>query len=346
MTIADDSTETFEQRDVALQRGGLLPKVEIVFRTYGTLNADRSNAILFPTWYSSQHPQNEWLIGPGRALDPSHWFIIVPNMLGNGLSSSPSNTPAPFDRARFPAVTIYDNVLLQRRLLQERLGIDRLALVLGRSMGAMQAFHWGCLFPEAVENLLAITGAARVSPHNYVFLAGVKAALTADPSWCDGDYTAPPVVGLKAFGRVYAGWIYSQTWYRQHLYRLECDGSLDDFLAQKWDSNFLRRDANDLLSQLDTWQHGDLSDNPVFDRDFERALGAIRARTIVMPCRSDLYFPPEDSTYEVAQIPNGELRVIESPWGHRAAGPNSDPADIAFLESAIRDLLDGHRAAH
>jgi homoserine O-acetyltransferase/O-succinyltransferase len=332
--------ETFEQRDFALQRGGRLPSVQIVYQTYGALNADKSNAVLFPTWYSSQHKQNEWLIGPDKALDPRRWFIVAPNMLGNGLSSSPSNTPAPFDRARFPAATVYDNVMLQRVLLRERFGIERLKLVLGRSMGAMQAFHWGCLFPEAVQNLLAISGAARASPHNYVFLAGVKAALTADPAWRGGDYDTPPVEGIKAFGRVYAGWIYSQAWYRQHLYRRECDGTLEEFLAAKWDGNFLRRDANDLLCQLDAWQHGDLSDNPVYRGDFDRALGAITARSIVMPGRTDLYFPPEDSAYEVARMPRAELRVIESVWGHRSGSPNSDPADIAFIDNAIRDLLE------
>ncbi|EJJ26706.1 alpha/beta fold hydrolase [Rhizobium sp. CF142] len=333
------TSQIFECGNVKLQSGEVLSATQIAYRTYGRPNADASNAILFPTWYSSRDVQNEWLIGTGRPLDPERWFIIVPNLIGNGLSTSPSNAAPPADKGRFPRVTVYDNVLLQRRLLTERLGVDRIALAIGRSMGAMQAFQWACLFPDKVARLLAITGAARVSPHNYVFLAGLKAALTADPAWNGGDYKSPPMTGLRAFGRVYAGWIYSQAWYRQHCYRQEVEASIEGFLEAKWDTNFAGRDANNLLSQLDTWQQGDISANPVFHGDFDRALGAIKARSIVMPCRSDLYFPPEDSAGEVERMPEAELRVLPSIGGHRAGGPNSDPADIAFVERAIADLL-------
>ena len=98
--------------------------------------------ILHPTSYGAQHYDLEWAIGEGKALDPSKYFIIIPNMFGNGLSSSPSNTPAPFDRSRYPHFTMTDNVRVQQRLLQEVFGIDRLKLVYGFSMGAQQAFHW------------------------------------------------------------------------------------------------------------------------------------------------------------------------------------------------------------
>lgn len=331
--------DIFDLGAVTLQKGGRLGHAKLAFRTYGRLNAAKSNVVLFPTWYGARHTQNEWLIGEGRPLDTRHWFVVVPNMLANGLSSSPSNTPPPCDRARFPAVTIYDNVMLQRRLLLERFGIERLALVLGRSMAALQTFQWGCLFPDAVERIIPIDGAARASRHNYVFLAGVKAALTADAAWRGGDYETPPVLGLRAFGRIYAGWILSQAWYREGLYRLECEGTLENYLEQQWDAKFAQQDANDLLSQLDTWQHADISANPVFDGDFDRALGAIRARAIVMPSRTDLYFTPEDSAYEVSRMPRAELRVIPSIWGHRAGGPASPPEDIAFVEAAVRELL-------
>jgi homoserine O-acetyltransferase/O-succinyltransferase len=87
--------EVFDLGDVRLQMGATLRDAMLAYKTYGTLNQDRSNAIVYPTWYSGQHYDNEWLIGEGMALDPAKWFIIVPNMLGNGLSSSPSNTPPP-----------------------------------------------------------------------------------------------------------------------------------------------------------------------------------------------------------------------------------------------------------
>ena len=107
-------------------------------------------------------------------------------MFGNGLSSSPSNTPPPYDRARFPQVTLYDNIMCQHRLVTEHFGVERLALVTGFSMGAQQTFHWGALFPDMVERILPWCGSAKTSRHNFVFLEGVKAALTADDAWRGG----------------------------------------------------------------------------------------------------------------------------------------------------------------
>ena len=130
--------EVFNLGDVVLQRGATLRDAKLAYKTYGTLNEEKSNAIVYPTWYSGRHWENEWLIGEGMALDPNEYFIIVPNMLGNGLSSSPSNTPPPYDKARFPNVTVYDNVSVQHKLVTELFGIERLALVTGWSMGAGQ----------------------------------------------------------------------------------------------------------------------------------------------------------------------------------------------------------------
>jgi hypothetical protein len=107
--------DVFDLRDVVLQSGITLPRAKLAYKTYGKLAATRDNAVLMPTYYGGRHIDNEAMIGPGRALDPAHWFIIVPNMFGNGLSSSPSNTPRPFDRAGFPNVTLYDNVECQHR---------------------------------------------------------------------------------------------------------------------------------------------------------------------------------------------------------------------------------------
>src|SRR3984957_12420277 len=93
-TMAD--YEIFELGDVVLQCKQTLRGAKLAYKTYGTLNAAKDNVIVYPTWYSGQHYENEWLISEKLALDPRKYFIIVPNMLGNGLSSSPSNTPAPF----------------------------------------------------------------------------------------------------------------------------------------------------------------------------------------------------------------------------------------------------------
>ena len=139
--------ETFDAGDVVLQKGATLRDAKLAYKTYGTLNAKKDNVIIQPTWYSGHHTDVEWTIGEDQALDPRQYFIIVPNMLGNGLSSSPSNTPAPYNQARFPNVTAYDNVRLQHRLVTEVFGIERIKLVTGWSMGALQTFHWAASTP-------------------------------------------------------------------------------------------------------------------------------------------------------------------------------------------------------
>jgi len=330
--------DIFELGDVALQRGATLRGAKLAYKTYGTLNAQKSNAIVYPTWYSGQHTDNEWLIGPGMALDPAKYFIIVPNMLGNGLSSSPSNTPEPYNLASFPNVTLYDNVTLQHRLVTEQFGIEQLALVVGWSMGAQQTNQWGCLYPEMVKRIAPFCGSAKTAPHNIVFLEGVKAALTADAAWNGGWYTTPPTTGLRAVGRVYAGWGLSQPFYMQQLWRELGFSSLEDFLVGYWEGFFLKKDANNLLAMLWSWQHGDISDNPVFKGDFKKALGAIQARAIVMPAERDLYFPVADNEWEVSHMPNAECRPIPGVWGHFAGG-GSSPVDTRFIDNALQELL-------
>ena len=337
--MGDRGYETFELTDFTLQRGITLPRAEIAYRTYGRLAGDRSNVILYPTSYSGQHTDIEWLIEPGRILDPSDWFIVIPNMFTNGLSTSPSNLAPPFGPDRSPVFTHWDNVHAQRRLLAEVFGIEKLALAYGWSMGAQQALHWGAIFPDQVEGICAVCGSAKTSIHNRVFLEGVRATLTADPNWRGDHFAAHPVRGLRAMGRVYAGWAVSQAFYRERLYEGAGYASLEDFLVRSWEGNFLRRDAHDLLAGLETWMQSDISDNPLYEGDLDRALASIRARAIVMPGRTDLYFTLEDSALETERMPNAELRPIESIWGHRAGNPLFNPEDEAALREAVRDLL-------
>ncbi len=318
-------------------QGGIEIDLQLAYRLYGELSAKRDNAILVLTSYAAQHVDAEALFAPSETLDLSRYCVIVVNMFSNGLSSSPSNTPAPYDGPRFPALTIADNVACQHRLVAEHLGITGLRLVMGFSMGALQTFEWGSRFPDMVDAILPICGAARVSPHNYLFLDGAKAALTADQTFAAGDYVAPPQVGLLAFGRVYAGWMFSQAFFREAHYRALGLTDIEDVVkfAQAY---FMRRDATDLLGMLSPWQHADISANDRFGGDFAAALGAIRARAIVMPGETDLYFTVPDSEIEVAHMPNAVMRPIRSALGH-VAGSGMDPIGKAAIDAAITDLL-------
>jgi homoserine O-acetyltransferase len=329
----------FDLGDFALDCGTVLPDARIAYATYGTLNDTRDNVIVFPTWFLGSHADVEWLIGDGKPLDTSRYFVVVPSMFANGLSSSPSNTPAPFDRARFPAITIQDNVRAQHRLMTELFGVKRIQLVIGGSMGAFQAYQWGLAHPDLVERIAPCCGAARVSPHCYVFLAGAKAALLADPAYESGDYALQPVNGMKAMARVWAGWALSQQFYREGLHRRMGHDTVDGFLVNFWEAFWLNCEANNLLSQLDTWQTADISRTPGYDGDLERALGAIRAKAVLSPGETDLYFPPEDMAWEATHMPDAELRVIPGPWGHFSE-VGIDPACNAFLGDSIRRLLE------
>ncbi len=331
--------EVFGLGDFALQEGATLRDARLAYKTYGTLNQAKNNAIVYPTWYSGRHWENEWLIGDGMALDPGRYFIIVPNMLGNGLSSSPSNTPLPYDKARFPDVRVLDNVRAQHKLVTEHFGIERLVAVTGWSMGAGQTYQWAVSYPEMVPRILPFCGSAKTSPHNIVFLEGVKAALTADAAWNEGWYDAQPTRGLRAAARVYAGWGFSQAFYLDAVYRELGYSSLEDFLVSFWEGFFLdERDANNLLVMLRTWQHGDIGQTPGFDGSLEKALGAIEAQAILMPAEKDLYFPPEDNQEELRHMPNAQLRVIPGVWGHFAGG-GANPVDTQFIDQGLRALL-------
>lgn len=326
----------FECGDLSLQRGGTLKNARIVYKTYGTLSPKRDNVIVYPTSYGAQHTDIEWLVNVQHALDPSRYFIVIPNMFGNGLSSSPSNAAT---KAGFPRITTFDNVTQQRRLLAEFFGVARIKMVYGWSMGAQQAYHWAALFGADVERIVVNCGSAKTAPHNFVFLEGVRTALHADPHWNGEYFTAKPEAGLRAMGRIYAGWAASQTFYRRELWRGLGFTSLEDFLVRNWEANYLRRDADDLLCQLWTWQNGDISANDLFRGDLEMALSSIKAKVLLMPSATDLYFQTDDNRAELPHLKDAKLMEIPSVWGHRAGNPFANPEDAAFIDAQVEALL-------
>lgn len=332
----DVSLHRFDLGDVLLESGATLPGAWLSYQTFGALAADGANAIVLPTHYTGNHSSSNYLVGPGMALDPERYFVVIPNLIGNGVSISPSNAPhlAPAD---FPFVSMLDNVLLQRRLL-EAIGVRRIRAVVGFSMGGMQAYHWGAHCADMVERIAVICGAARASEHSRAFLSGLAAALTADKSWDGGRYTTQPHRGLRAMALACSAWPPSAHFYRQRLYRELGYASLDDFLENQWVATYQAMDANNLLCQIRTWRDADISRNARFNGDFEAALKAIAARVFVMPCSSDAYFVPEDSAIEVARMTNAELRIITSSWGHWAGSGRSAEA-LATIDGYLRELL-------
>jgi homoserine O-acetyltransferase len=330
---------SFTLKNFDLQCGATLPQATVVYQTYGELHADRRNAILYPTSYGAQHADIEWLISPQGILDPSRWFIVIPNMFGNGLSSSPSNEVACGLAEQDFWFSHVDNVYAQERLLKQVFGIEEIALVYGWSMGAQQAYHWGALFPDRVARIVALCGTAKTTDHNRIFLESLRSALTADPAWTGQGFEWMPERGFQAFARIYASWAASQAFYREKLYLKLGYDSLTDYLWRGWEMSYRQRDPHNLLAMIDTWLRCDISDNTTYQGDYQRALAAIQAQTLVMPSLTDLYFTPEDCAAEAAQIPHAKYQPIPSIWGHRAGNPYQNPADATFIRMAVQEML-------
>ncbi len=324
------------------ESGVVLPSAKVVYGTYGHLNAARDNVVLLPSHYMANHHGYEWLIGPGLALDTTKLFLVATELFGNGASSSPSNTPEPLHGPRFPVTTIRDNVEAVHRLLVEDLQVTHLRAVIGFSMGAQQAFQWAVSYPRFMDRIVATAGTAKTYGHGIVRLEGQIAALTADSAFHGGEYTAPPKQGLQAFGLVWAGWLYSQEWWRRELWRSSsAPGTTFEQYMQGFRTRF-SADANNYILQARTWQQHDVGTTPGYGGDVEKALRSISARVLYMPSETDLYFPLGDAKYEAAFIPNVTLLPIPSLWGH-PAGAGASPADKAFLNAAIGRFLAGER---
>lgn len=328
----------FTIENFELQCGVVLPQARLLYQTYGELASDRRNVILYPTSYGAQHSDIDWLIRPDSILDPSRWFIIIPNMFGNGQSSSPSNCEACMSEGFW--FSHLDNVRAQEKLLREVFKVEQLALIYGWSMGAQQAYHWGALYSDRIERIAALCGTARTTDHNKIFLHSLRSALTADPTWTGTRFNGTPDRGYRTFARIFASWAASQAFYREGIYYKLGYDSLQDYLVSGWEANYRQRDPHNLLAMLDTWLHCDVSDNPTYQGDCDRALGSIKAKTLVMPATTDLYFTPEDCAAEAALISQAEYRPIPSIWGHRAGNPYRHPEDEAFIKLAVQELLD------
>ena len=323
---------SFALGDYAVERGGVIKDAQIGWERHGTLNAARDNLIVFPSSYSAQHADLAWLIGPDKILDPTRWCIVAIDMFSNGVSSGAAETPD------YPAlVTIGDNVRAQHRLVTEQFGVDRVAAVYGFSMGGIQAYHWAARYPAMVGHAFVICGSARTADHNKVFLSGLLATLEAAPEHLgNGRFSSEPKAALRAFGTIYAGWGLSQDFYRAGLYRTVLGATdLESFVKEQWVERFSARRAANLYAQALAWREADIADGG----DLGAALGRIEAGVTLLPCTTDLYFRVADNAAELPFLRHGELRPIESIWGHRAGNPNVIPEDLAFLAKAVRDGL-------
>jgi homoserine O-acetyltransferase len=212
--------------------------------------------------------------------------------------------------------------------------------IIGFSMGAQQAFQWAVSYPDFADRIVATSGTAKTYGHGIVRLEGQIAALTTDSAFKGGDYTASPKQGMQAYGMVWAGWLYSQEWWRRELWKTNAPaGTTLEQYMQTFRTNFLSTaDANDVILQARTWQKHDVGTTPGFNGDVERALRSIKVPFLYMPSETDLYFPIGDASYEVQFIPRASFVPIPSLWGH-PAGAGASPEDRDFLNKTIARFL-------
>lgn len=330
--------QSWSPGDLKLESGEVIKDFSISYVTHGKLNDKKSNAILMVTAISGNHHRIDFMIGPGKALDTDKYFIVCTDAIGNGLTSSPSNSKAQ-PRMQFPKFTIRDMVASQHRLMKEKLGIDHVVAVIGPSMGGMQVLQWGVSQPDYMDALVAMVPLAKTPAWTVLVLESSRKAIMLDPAWKDGNYEAPPEKGIRLW-RDILSFMSART---PDMYASQFKNGMDilPWLEQQETSLLKVFDANDWIYQTWAYERHDLGTTPGFNGDTDKALGSIKAKTLVLTGTKDL-LNPEFEPLEAGKKIAGAKMVTISPGtvtGHASAGGGS-PADVDFINKETATFLD------
>jgi len=329
--------QLFAEGDLKLESGEVIKDFSISYVTHGKLNEKKNNAILMTASIAGNHHRIDFLIGPGKALDTNKYFIIATDAIGNGLSTSPSNSKTQHGTA-FPHFTIRDMVESQIRLVKEKFGITHLLAVSGASMGGMQTIQWGVCCPEMMDALIALTPMARTPAWSIAVNEATRKALTADAAYNDGNYTQQPEKGWRAWVDV----LLTLATRTPDGLKAEFPKGLD---VVNWIKGFEETwlkggfDANNWIWQTWAYDRHDVGTTPGFNGDTAKALASIKAKTILMNAPGDLYNPTAEAAEDAKHIPGAQYVVIPSLQGHFAASAFK-PADVEFMNQKITDFLE------
>ena len=331
-------TQLYNEGDLKLESGDAIKDFSISYVTFGALNAKKSNAILMVTALGGNHHRLDFMIGPGKALDPEKYFIICTDAIGNGLSTSPSNSKLQ-PRMQFPKFVIRDMIESQYRLLKEKLGIDHVVLVIGPSMGGMQTLQWGVSHPDYMDALIAIVPLAKTPPWSVAVMEAAREAIMNDPAWKGGDYDAPPEKGVRLWREI-VNLLAART---PEMYSAQFKNNTDvaPWLTEQENAMMKAFDANDFIYQTWAYDRHDLGTTPGFGGDTAKALASIKAKTLILTGTKDLLNPDFEPKEAAKNIGNGKVVTI-SPGtvrGHASAG-GFFPADVEFLNSEAGAFLD------
>jgi len=324
--------------DFKLESGEVIRDFAMSYVTHGTLNAKKSNAILMVTAVSGNHHRLDFLIGPGKALDTSKYFIVCTDAIGNGLTSSPSNSAAQ-PRMQFPRFAIRDMIASQHRLMTEHLGIGRTVAVIGPSMGGMQALQWGVSHPDFMDGLVALVPLAKTPGWTVAVLEATRQAIMLDPAWNGGNYSAPPEKGVRLW-RAILGFLSARS---PEMYRDQFNNPLEvlPWLEAQTKAQVPAFDANDWIYQTWAYEAHDVGTTPGMNGDVVKALRAIKAKTFILTGTKDLLNPEYEPIDAARYIRDVRVSPISpgTVTGHAAAG-GLLPADVDFLNREITGFLD------
>ena len=331
--------QSFGEGDLKLESGEVIKDFSISYVTHGTLNAKKSNAILMVTAISGNHHRLDFMIGPGKALDTDKYFIVCTDAIGNGFTTSPSNSKAQ-PRMQFPKFTIRDMVASQHRLMKEKLGIDHVVAVVGPSMGGMQVLQWGVSHPDYMDALVAMVPLAKTPAWTVAVLEASRKAIMNDAAWKDGNYDAPPEKGIRLW-RDILSLLSART---PEMYSAQFKNGMDVLPWMESQETALIKafDANNWIYQTWAYERHDVGTTPGFNGDTPKALASIKAKTLILTGTKDL-LNPEFEPIEAGKNISGVKVMTISPGtvtGHAAAG-GGIPADVDFLNRETKAFLDG-----
>jgi homoserine O-acetyltransferase len=329
--------QTYAMGDLSLENGAVIRDFNLTYVTHGKLNSDKSNAILMVTAIGGNHHRIDYLIGPGRALDTDKFFIICTDAIGNGLTTSPSNSKQQ-PNVSFPAFNMRDMVNSQYKLVHEVFGIQKLVSVVGASMGGMQALQWAVSYPNAMDSIVPIVPLAKTPAWTTGVLEMLRQSIMTDPAYQDGKYTKPVEQGM----RLWSGWL-SGVIVRTPAYQNQSKSTPEDTivaLKKVQDSGWQRMDANDWIWQSRAYDAHDVGQTKGFNGNTSAALKSIRARTLILAGTGDLLNPESDAQYSAKLIPGAEYIAINEklPMGHFSAAGATE-AENAMQNREIKRFL-------
>lgn len=321
--------------DFKLESGEAIKDFSISYVTHGTLNAKKSNAVLMVTALGGNHHRIDYLIGPGRALDPAKYFIICTDAISNGLTTSPSNSKAQ-PRMQFPKFNIRDMVISTHRLVTEKFGITKLVTVAGASMGGMQGLQWAVSYPQMMDSVVAIIPIGRTPAWSTGIVEMLRQTIMTDPEWKGGNYASQPERAMRLWGGWLSGTIVRTPQYHEALFPNNMD--VVAHLKATQESNWKRIDANDWIYQSWAYDQHNLGTTPGFNGDYHRALKAIMAKTLILAGTGDLLNPEADAQEAATYIPDVRYVAINQsrPMGHLSgAGATARENELQNAEISI-----------